>query len=80
MAFLIGEDNLWLNIIDATSLTVLLAPLLWWFIIRPIRSQTMEERMRAYDVIENTVDGIISIDENGIINTFNPSAEKIFRI
>jgi PAS domain S-box-containing protein len=35
-----------------------------------------EERMRS--VVDNVIDGIISIDERGIIQTFNPAAEKIF--
>lgn len=35
-----------------------------------------EERMRS--VVDNVVDGIISIDEGGTIQTFNPAAEKIF--
>ncbi|HZM34898.1 MAG TPA: PAS domain S-box protein [Burkholderiales bacterium] len=35
-----------------------------------------EERMRS--VVDHVVDGIISIDEQGIIQSFNPAAERIF--
>lgn len=35
-----------------------------------------EKRLRA--IIENVVDGILTIDRNGLINAFNPAAEKIF--
>lgn len=35
-----------------------------------------EERMRS--VVNHVVDAIITIDENGIVATFNPAAEKIF--
>jgi PAS domain S-box-containing protein len=35
-----------------------------------------ESQIRA--IVENVVDGIVTIDENGIIELFNPTAEKIF--
>ena len=35
-----------------------------------------EERMRS--VVNHVVDGIISIDERGIVTTYNPAAERIF--
>jgi PAS domain S-box-containing protein len=35
-----------------------------------------EQRMSA--ILNNVVDGIVTIDQKGIIETFNPAAEKIF--
>src|SRR5918992_4966810 len=35
-----------------------------------------DERIRS--VVNHVVDGIISIDESGIVTTFNPAAERIF--
>jgi PAS domain S-box-containing protein len=35
-----------------------------------------EERMRS--VVDHVVDGIITIDDKGIVTTFNPAAERIF--
>jgi PAS domain S-box-containing protein len=35
-----------------------------------------EERMRS--VVDNVVDGIITIDERGVVQTFNRAAERIF--
>ena len=39
-------------------------------------SAEAEERMRS--VVNHVVDGIITIDDQGTITTFNPAAEKIF--
>ena len=38
--------------------------------------RTREARLRA--IIDNTVDGIVTIDDKGIIETFSPAAEKLF--
>src|SRR5512147_1570356 len=35
-----------------------------------------EERLRA--ILTHAVDGIITIDENGLIDSMNPAAEKMF--
>lgn len=35
-----------------------------------------EERMRS--VVDHVLDGIITIDEGGVVQTFNPGAERIF--
>lgn len=37
-----------------------------------------ESEVRARAVLETTVDGVITIDERGRIEAFNPSAERIF--
>jgi PAS domain S-box-containing protein len=39
-------------------------------------SSAAEERMRS--VIDHVIDGIITINDRGIVSTFNPAAERIF--
>jgi two-component system sensor kinase FixL len=48
---------------------------LWYKHSEGIRRQ---EQLQAQGIIETAVDGIITISERGIIQAFNPAAEKIF--
>jgi PAS domain S-box-containing protein len=41
-----------------------------------VSAPDIEERMRS--VVNHVIDGIITIDENGTVTTFNPAAERIF--
>ncbi len=42
------------------------------------RNALKEQAERTQAILENMVDGIITINENGIIDSFNPAAEHIF--
>jgi len=70
--------HLFLVTLDASLLLILIAPLLWLFLVRPLRSKIILEQARAATVVSNAVDGIITIDGRGLIESFNPAAEKIF--
>ncbi|MBI5757893.1 MAG: PAS domain S-box protein [Planctomycetales bacterium] len=63
---------------DSFFLTLMASPLLWWVIIRPLRSLALAEHARAASIVDTAADGIISIDEQGLILSFNPAAEEIF--
>jgi PAS domain S-box-containing protein len=65
-------------IADAVLLALLVAPFLWFFIVRPLRGRAMMEHARAATVVSHAADGIITIDDRGLIESFNPAAEEIF--
>ena len=71
-------DELANSLADALMLSILVAPFLWWLIVRPLHSTAVIEQARAATVVSNAVDGIITINDRGLIESFNPAAEKIF--
>lgn len=65
------------------SLFILAAMALFIFLpaIRHIKREThalQESESRYNSIIETSVDGIITIDKNGVVKTLNPAAEKMF--
>ena len=63
---------------DACLLALLSAPVLWWVIIRPLSIIALTEQSKSAVVINGAADGIITIDERGMIDSFNSAAERIF--
>jgi len=74
---------------DAILLTLLSSPLLFYGVIRPyVRTQKAIEHAaetarqhsesQLAQILDAVVDGIVTSDERGIIQVFNPAAEKIF--
>ena len=64
--------------VDSALLTVIIAPILWQVIIRPLRHTAVAERTRADSIIEAAADGIVTTNEYGKIESFNAAAEQIF--
>jgi PAS domain S-box-containing protein len=63
---------------DACLLTVLSSPILWWVVIRPLRRMALSEQSRAASIVATAADGIWSFDEHGLVQSFNPAAERLF--
>lgn len=65
-------------LVDAALLIVLSGPFLWWSVVRPLRRTALAEHARAATLVANARDGIITVNDEGRVHTFNPAAERIF--
>jgi PAS domain S-box-containing protein len=71
-------DDLAALLVDGVLLMVASAPLLWFFVARPLRGSALQQHQRAASVLAHARDGIITIDNRGSVESFNPAAERIF--
>jgi PAS domain S-box-containing protein len=64
--------------IDATLLTLVCAPVLWWIIIGPLRRIAMVEQIRSQTIASNAAEGIVTLDSGGKVLSFNRAAAALF--
>jgi diguanylate cyclase (GGDEF)-like protein/PAS domain S-box-containing protein len=65
------------TVLDASLLATGIAPLLWYFVVRPLRHALSGEAARARAIMDTAVEGIITTDATGEIQSFNRAAEGI---
>ncbi len=65
-------------ITDAAFLTVLIAPFLWLAVIKPLRGTAITASVRASHIVDHALDGIITLDEKGNLESINPAGERLF--
>ncbi len=63
---------------DPFFTTLLIAPVLWWLLIKPLQRAVVEESVKHEAVKSQVVDAVVTIDMQGIIISFNQAAERIF--
>jgi len=66
------------KLIDAFLTTIVIAPLLWLFVIRPLQKVAQSDRARANAIQDQVNDAIVSITAQGGIISCNPAALRIF--
>ncbi len=66
------------QLIDAFSTIVLISPLLYILIVRPLRLLALTEKARVDFIYDQVVDAIVKVDVHGEIESFNAAAQRIF--
>ena len=64
--------------VDAYLISLFAAPFLWGVLIRPLVRTALFEKTRAAILQAQVIDAIMVIDAQGVIETINPAAERIF--
>jgi len=64
--------------VDATLLTALCVPFFWYFVVRPLERALELENIKSHKILEMAAEGIVSIDTEGKLLSFNRAAQKIF--
>jgi len=65
--------------LDAVLLVALCGPVIWWCIVRPLRSVAYTASLHSDLLLDHIGDGIISFDGAGRLLSLNPAAEQLFR-
>lgn len=73
-----GLSDNWTALFDATLLTAVCAPLLWWIIINPLRRVALEAQALSSTIVENAGDGILTVDSAGRVLSYNAAAQSLF--
>jgi PAS domain S-box-containing protein len=78
-AILTNRPSEWVQAsIDALLLVLILAPTVWWLMIRPLRDGHEKAESRFRDLVEFSPDGVLAVDRRGLIRLANGQVEAMF--
>jgi len=69
------------SLMDATLLSLMIAPGMYFVLFKPMREQqgqVLRSEKWLKDITDHLPEALLSIDENGIVKSFNPAAETMF--
>jgi diguanylate cyclase (GGDEF)-like protein/PAS domain S-box-containing protein len=72
------EINWTESLFDAILLTSVCVPVFWYFFVKPLQNALELESIKSHKIVEMAAEGIVSIDTNGTILSFNLAAQTIF--
>ncbi|HEY8888181.1 MAG TPA: diguanylate cyclase [Gallionella sp.] len=64
--------------VDATVLIALCVPFFWFLVVKPLQNALELESIKSHKILEMAAEGIVSIDTEGKLLSFNRAAQKIF--
>ncbi len=66
------------DFVDAAIQSLLVAPVLWFLIVRPLHRFGESGHARCRAIVGAAADGIVAITADGAIDMFNPAATRLF--
>ena len=66
------------EVVDSYLISLFAAPFLWLFMVKPLMRTALLEKTRAAALQAQVIDAIMVIDAEGVIESVNPAAERIF--
>lgn len=66
------------SLLDGFLTTVIVSPLLWFLIIRPLKRDAVSEQVRATAIHDQVNDAIVTLDPQRMVVGFNPAAQRTF--
>jgi PAS domain S-box-containing protein len=64
--------------LDVFLLCCSVSPVLWFLVVRPVRTRAQRETARSQAIIDTSSDAIVTVGSTGAIASFNPAATRMF--